>query len=148
MAESNTPCTLTLGDGTHYDLSSLSSASSDYVTKVGEREFKLNVCRAVVSELWNVDEPDKVGGFVGRDKGDFSLGSAPPLHLAAGPVGWIGRLADRSRQFNDTLLLSESTKQPMMYLAQGSACPLNPNEKASAAVRVSPRSLQMNSTVD
>lgn len=74
MASSDSPCTLTLADGTHYDLSSLSSASQDYTAKVGEREFKLNVCRAVVSELWKVDEPDKVGGSVGRQDGDFSIG--------------------------------------------------------------------------
>lgn len=74
MATSNAPCTLTLEDGTHYDLSSLSSAKEDYTTTVGDRTFKLNVCRSVVSELWKVDNPDKVGGFVSREGGDFSLG--------------------------------------------------------------------------
>lgn len=74
MAASNTPCTLTLEDGTHYDLSSLSSAKQDYTSTVGDREFKLNVCRGVVSELWKVDQPESVGGFVSREGGDFSLG--------------------------------------------------------------------------
>jgi cation-dependent mannose-6-phosphate receptor len=74
MASSNSPCTLTLDDGTHYDLSSLSSAKADYTATVGEREFKLNVCRAVVSELWSVDQPELVGGFIGRQNGDFSIG--------------------------------------------------------------------------
>jgi cation-dependent mannose-6-phosphate receptor len=74
MAVSRTPCTLTLADGTHYDLSSLASAKEDYVTTVGERTYKLNVCRAVVSELWKVDDPSTVGGFTSREKGDFSLG--------------------------------------------------------------------------
>ena len=74
MANSTSPCTLTLCSGTHYDLSSLSSAKSDYTAKVGKLEYKLNVCREVVSELWHVEEPDKVGAFVSRDGGDFSMG--------------------------------------------------------------------------
>ena len=68
------PCTLTFCDGTHYDLSSLSSASADYEIEVSNTTFKLNVCRGVVSELWKVDDPDSVGGFSPRDEGDFSLG--------------------------------------------------------------------------
>ena len=67
-------CTLTLPDGTHYDLSSLSSASADYTSQVGETSYKLNICRNVVSEIWGVDDADKVGGFVNRPNGDFSLG--------------------------------------------------------------------------
>jgi len=73
MAEDK-PCTLTLQDGTHYDLTSLSSASSDYTAEVGETSYKLNICRNVVSEIWGVDDADKVGGFVNRPNGDFSLG--------------------------------------------------------------------------
>jgi cation-dependent mannose-6-phosphate receptor len=68
------PCTLTLSDGTHYDLNPLSSASADYEATAGTTKFKLNVCRAVVSELWKVHDPDNVGGFVNREEGDFSLG--------------------------------------------------------------------------
>jgi cation-dependent mannose-6-phosphate receptor len=74
MSVTDAACTLTLPDGTHYDLSSLSSASADYVSLVGDLSYKLNVCRVVVSELWNVDEPESVGGFVSRVGGDFSLG--------------------------------------------------------------------------
>lgn len=74
MATSDRPCTLTLDDGTHYDLSSLSSSKADYTAVVGEREYKLNVCRAVVGELWKVDDPDLVGGYTNRTRGDFSLG--------------------------------------------------------------------------
>lgn len=70
----NNPCTLTLSDGTHYDLSSLGSAKADYTSQVGETSYKLNVCRAVVSELWNLEDPDTVGGFVARERGEFSLG--------------------------------------------------------------------------
>lgn len=73
MAEDK-PCTLTLPDGTHYDLTSLSSASADYTAEVGETSYKLNVCRNVVSEIWGVDDADRVGGFVNRPNGDFSLG--------------------------------------------------------------------------
>lgn len=67
-------CTLTLPDGTHYDLNPLSSSSADYEAKVGDSTYKLNVCRGVVSELWKVDDPDNVAGFVSRPEGDFSLG--------------------------------------------------------------------------
>lgn len=67
-------CTLTFPDGTHYDLNPLSSASADYEAQVGSTTYKLNVCRAVVSELWKVDQPDNVAGFVSRPEGDFSLG--------------------------------------------------------------------------
>lgn len=74
MMEDDKPCTLTLADGTHYDLTSLSSASADYVAQVGETSYKLNVCRNVVSEIWLKDEPEKVAGFVSRPAGDFSLG--------------------------------------------------------------------------
>lgn len=76
------PCTLTLADGTHFDLNPLSSAKQDYAADAGTNEtvYKLNVCRAVVSELWNIDDPGQVGGFVKREggehHGDFSLGYA------------------------------------------------------------------------
>lgn len=71
-------CTITLEDGTHYDLTSLASSAKDYDADSGDggEDFKLNVCRSVVSELWNVDGPENVGGFIKRPdgKGDFSLG--------------------------------------------------------------------------
>ena len=76
MATSSKACTLTLPGGTHYDLSSLSSAKADYIANVNETSYKLNVCRGVVSELWQLDEPQNVGGFVSRPEGDFSLGYA------------------------------------------------------------------------
>ncbi|GFZ42625.1 hypothetical protein JCM24511_00342 [Saitozyma sp. JCM 24511] len=109
---SDNPCTLTLPDGTHYDLSPLSSSSADYVSQVGDVSYKLNVCRAVVSELWKIDDPENVGGFVSRTGGDFSLG-----------------------QVNSTLLLSPSTNEPMMYLSNGSPCPLDSQSAASTAIR-------------
>ena len=75
MASSDKPCTLTLPDGTHYDLSPLRSAKADYTANVSDTIYKLNVCRGVVSELWQLDDPDDVGGFISRPgRGDFSLG--------------------------------------------------------------------------
>ena len=68
------PCTFTLDDGTHFDLSSLSSSKADYVAEDGETSYKLNVCRGVVSEVWQLDHPELVGGFTSRPGGDFSLG--------------------------------------------------------------------------
>lgn len=47
--------------------------------------------------------------------------------------------AEVESQYNETLLLSESTNQPMMYMKLGSPCPLNPLTAASTAVRVSVR---------
>lgn len=68
------PCTLTLEDGTHYDLTQLASSKADYVAQVGDTTYSLNVCRSVVSELYKLDDPDKVGGFFRQADGDFSLG--------------------------------------------------------------------------
>ena len=83
MATSTTPCTLTLAGGTYYDLSALSSAKSDYIAEVGDSSYKLNVCRGVVSELWQLDDPEDVGGFLSRPEGDFSLGYCLVLVLAS-----------------------------------------------------------------
>lgn len=81
--EDQKACTLTFCDGTHYDLSSLASASGDYETVIGNSTYKLNVCRGVVSEVYNLDDPDSIGGFMNKTSGDFSLGqvdlsSSPP----------------------------------------------------------------------
>lgn len=83
-------CTITLDDGTHYDLSSLASASADYTADAGtdsKSEYKLNVCRRVVTELWGIDDADKVGGVVKRpssggagERSDFSLGYVVSSH--------------------------------------------------------------------
>lgn len=124
----NSSCTLTLCSGTHYDLSSLSSAKSDYVAKVGSLEYKLNVCRSVVSELWHVDDADKVGAYVSREGGDFSMGSVRSLQ--------DGSFTHGRRQVNTSLWLSPTNDQPMIYLENGSPCKHNPSEKASTAIRV------------
>ncbi|KAK8861528.1 hypothetical protein IAR55_002350 [Kwoniella newhampshirensis] len=106
------PCTVTLDDGTHYDLSSLSSAKADYVASVGDTIYNLNVCRGVVGELYKIDDPDTVGGFVRRQDGDFSLGGV-----------------------NTNLTISPMTNEPMLIMTDGSPCPLNPAETASTAIR-------------
>ncbi|KAL1410371.1 hypothetical protein Q8F55_004379 [Vanrija albida] len=114
-------CTITLDDGTHYDLSSLASASADYTADAGDDKntYKLNVCRGVVTELWNVDEQDKVGGVIQRpssgdagERSDFSLG-----------------------QVSTNITLSPATKEPVLLLENGSKCPGNENERASTAIR-------------
>ena len=74
MSDDDKPCTLTLPDGTHYDLNPLASAKSDYVAQVGETSYKINVCRNVVSEVWTKEDADKVAAFVSRPSGDFSMG--------------------------------------------------------------------------
>ncbi|WRT65640.1 uncharacterized protein IL334_002585 [Kwoniella shivajii] len=106
------PCTITLEDGTHYDLSSLSSAKSDYLAQVGETSYNLNICRGVVGELHAVEDSDTVGGFVRKDDGDFILG-----------------------RVHSNLTLSPMTNEPMYVITDGSACPLNPDAKASTAIR-------------
>ncbi|TXT10920.1 hypothetical protein VHUM_01671 [Vanrija humicola] len=114
MAEDKA-CTITLEDGTHYDLSSLASASSDYTADAGadKNEYKLNVCRAVVSELWGIEETDKVAGVIKRP--------------SEGDAG--------SRQVSTNITLSPGTKEPMLLLENGSKCPGNENERASTAIR-------------
>ncbi|WWD16563.1 hypothetical protein CI109_100990 [Kwoniella shandongensis] len=106
------PCTVTLEDGTHYDLSSLASAKSDYVAEVGETSYNLNVCRGVIGELYKIDDPDTVGGFVRKADGDFSLG-----------------------RVNTNLTVSPMTNEPMLIMTDGSPCPLNPDATASTAIR-------------
>ncbi len=41
---------------------------------MGNETYRLNVCRSVVSELWNVDNPESVQAYVSRMNGDFSIG--------------------------------------------------------------------------
>lgn len=51
--------------------------STDYTfTSHSGRNFTLNVCRSVVSEMWNpkVDHLENVGGFVRGAHGDISIG--------------------------------------------------------------------------
>ena len=86
------PCTVQSCHNS-YDLSALSARcdytyslaahvtdlfySSDYVFEsFSGRNFTLNVCKPVVSEMWNpkVDNPKQVGGFVRGAHGDLSIG--------------------------------------------------------------------------
>ncbi|KAK0461741.1 mannose-6-phosphate receptor binding domain-containing protein [Desarmillaria tabescens] len=67
------PCTTHASNGDYFDLNPL-KASKDYTfSSPGGKEFRINVCRSVASEIWGLDDPD-VGGVVRRDHGDFSLG--------------------------------------------------------------------------
>ncbi|WVN85701.1 uncharacterized protein L203_100851 [Cryptococcus depauperatus CBS 7841] len=111
MSSSNL-CKLTLDDGTHYDLSQLSSTKHDYVAQVGETSYNLNVCRGVIGELYKVEDPDQVGGYIKKEGGDFSLGKA-----------------------NTNLTLTPMTNEPMLIMADGSPCPLNPSASSSTAIR-------------
>ncbi|KAK6907286.1 hypothetical protein I203_101276 [Kwoniella mangroviensis CBS 8507] len=108
----SSPCTLTLDDGTHYDLSPLGSTQSDYIAQVGETSYNLNICRGVVGELHAVEDPDTVGGYVRKDQGDFVLG-----------------------RVHTNLTLSPMTNEPMYVITDGSPCPLNPDARASTAIR-------------
>jgi cation-dependent mannose-6-phosphate receptor len=76
MPDGDKECTYTLPDGTHYDLSSLSSGAKDYEATSNGTKYALNVCRGVLTELSHVEEPGKVGAFFERPdgKGHFSIG--------------------------------------------------------------------------
>ncbi|KAI5454738.1 hypothetical protein NCC49_003624 [Naganishia albida] len=111
MSNEVTPCTLTLPDGSHYDLSSLSNAKKDYSVKVGDLDYNLNVCRDVVHELWNVGEVESVGAVVTHSKGDFSLGAT-----------------------NSTLVASPGTFEPMLVYSGGSQC-VDSDNTASTVIR-------------
>ncbi|KAH8111868.1 mannose 6-phosphate receptor domain-containing protein [Phellopilus nigrolimitatus] len=112
-AAENEPKSCTAHDCGHsYDLSPL-SASSDYVfTSHTGRNFTLNVCRSVVSDLWNprVDRPQDVGGFTRGARGDISIGQA-----------------------NSTLHVRD--RHPVLLLMGGSSCPQSDSMKASTAIR-------------
>lgn len=50
---------------------------SDYeFISPGGHQFILNVCKSVSHDTWNikVPNPENVGGFIRRDRGDFSIG--------------------------------------------------------------------------
>ncbi|KAK4687626.1 cation-dependent mannose-6-phosphate receptor, partial [Tremellales sp. Uapishka_1] len=108
---SDNACTLTLADGTHYDLTSLSSSSADYAAEASGTTYKLNVCRSIVSETWKLDQPEDVGGFISRPDGDFSLG-----------------------KMNATLHVSPSTSEPVLIYSGGSQCPVNREISATTAI--------------
>jgi cation-dependent mannose-6-phosphate receptor len=104
------PCTIHDGDN-FYDLNKL-SASKDYeFTSPGGHNFVLNVCRSVSHELWNlkVTNPERVGGFIRRDHGDFSIGET-----------------------NTTLAMKEG--HPLLYMSGGSNCP-NSEYQATTAIQ-------------
>ncbi|KAL5494617.1 hypothetical protein ACEPAI_78 [Sanghuangporus weigelae] len=98
--------------GRQYDLSPLSSSSDYIITSHSGRNITLNVCRTVISDLWNprVDRPQDVGGFFRGDHGDFSIGQAnTSLHFRNG--------------------------NPVLFMTDGTSCPQSENMKASTAIQ-------------
>ncbi|KZV92906.1 mannose 6-phosphate receptor domain-containing protein [Exidia glandulosa HHB12029] len=101
-----TPCTLE-HLGRYYDLRPLQSKTDYKVTSTlrdSKREFKLNVCGPVKSELWNPKvADDKVGAFFRGKDGDMSLGEpnstfeivddAPTLFMLGGAACGGGKMS-------------------------------------------------------
>ncbi|KAJ7581271.1 mannose-6-phosphate receptor binding domain-containing protein [Mycena floridula] len=115
VASQDKPCTL-VEAGKIYDLQPLSSASKDYGLRTsGDRILGLNVCKSVnwkvdvVQEPWALKDVDqsKVGAFIRREHGDFSIGET-----------------------NTNLTLKDGHVQ--MFLTGGSKCPSN--ERASTVI--------------
>lgn len=106
------PCT---GEdaSSYYDLSPLRSNKDYTFTSNSGRNFSINVCQGVKTELWNpqhVDKPETIGGFVRGDHGDFSIGT-----------------------FNTTVRVSQ--KHPLLIYENGSTCASATNLKASTVIR-------------
>ncbi|KAF8604915.1 mannose 6-phosphate receptor domain-containing protein [Ceratobasidium sp. AG-I] len=106
------PCTGEDDTG-YYDLSPL-MANKDYKFKSqGGREFTLNVCQGIKSELWNpieVEKPKDIGGFVRAGHGDFSIGA-----------------------YNTTVWIAQ--KHPLLVYENGSKCPSATSLRASTVIR-------------
>ncbi|KAF8588377.1 mannose 6-phosphate receptor domain-containing protein, partial [Ramaria rubella] len=100
-------------NGHYYDLTPLRS-KTDYETTGSEtgRIFKLNVCGAINTETWNLQNasPESSGGFYRGTHGDVSIG-----------------------EFNTTILIKDS--HPLLVLSNGSPCGEGSNLRASSAVR-------------
>lgn len=108
VAGDERPCTIHDGDN-FFDLNSL-KASKDYqFTSPGGHSFTLNVCKSVSHDTWNlqVPHPENVGGFIRRDRGDFSIGEA-----------------------NTTLQMK--TGHPLLLLEGGSVCPKSELQASTA----------------
>ncbi|CEL63645.1 Putative mannose 6-phosphate receptor-like protein C530,09c OS=Schizosaccharomyces pombe (strain 972 / ATCC 24843) GN=SPBC530.09c PE=3 SV=1 [Rhizoctonia solani AG-1 IB] len=106
------PCTGE-DDAGYYDLSPLRSNKDYKFTSETGRNFSINVCQGVKSELWNpqhVDKKDTIGGFVRADHGDFSIGT-----------------------YNTTLKVKN--KHPVLIYEHGSTCASATNLKASTVIR-------------
>ncbi|KLO16447.1 mannose 6-phosphate receptor domain-containing protein [Schizopora paradoxa] len=83
----------------NFDLSAL-RASTDYTFSHSHQNFTLNLCRGVVSELWNskIENTERVGAFVRGAHGDLSIG-----------------------EVNTTFHIRDN--HPVLYLLNGSPCP-------------------------
>jgi len=110
LAKDLDPCTTYDTDGTFYDLSPL-AAKKDYSFKsFSGREFYINVCESVRTETWRLDDPDRIGGFLREERGDFSIG-----------------------QVNTTVEIRDG--HPLLILTGGSTCFGGVDIKASTAIR-------------
>ncbi|KAJ1302449.1 hypothetical protein OPQ81_002767 [Rhizoctonia solani] len=97
----------------YYDLSPLKSNKDYTFTSESGRNFSLNVCQGVKSELWNpldIDKKETIGGFVRAGHGDFSIGT-----------------------YNTTLKVKN--KHPVLIYEKGSTCASATSLKASTVIR-------------
>jgi len=107
----DTPCTAQ-SDSLYFDLRPL-QAKKDYEfqASTSDRKFYLNLCRNVVTELWNADRQEStIGAFYRGDHGDISIGSV-----------------------NTTVKVVNG--EAVMYLEDGSSCPRTSSMSAATAVR-------------
>jgi len=81
------PAPCTAHDGKNFfDLNPLRS-KTDYevTTDVADQNITLNVCGSVFSEIWGIDEPDRVAGFYRGPHSDISIGEVnTTLRIAYG----------------------------------------------------------------
>ncbi|KAF8737990.1 complex I 49 kDa subunit family, partial [Rhizoctonia solani] len=106
------PCTGEDEEG-YYDLSPLRSNKDYKFTSETGRDFSINVCQGVKSELWHPQQVDKletIGGFFRADHGDFSIGT-----------------------YNTTLKVKN--KHPVLVYEHGSTCASATSLKASTVIR-------------
>ncbi|CAE6451808.1 unnamed protein product [Rhizoctonia solani] len=106
------PCTGE-DDAGYYDLSPLKSKKDYTFTSESGRNFSLNVCQGVQSELWHpqhVDKTETIGGYVRMDHGDFSIGT-----------------------YNTTIKVKN--KHPVLIYEHGSTCASATSLKASTVIR-------------
>jgi len=73
LVRAEDPCTAR--DGTRfYDLNPLRAKTDFEVPSTGDRTLMLNVCGPIVSETWNLDEAETVGGYYRGAHADLSIG--------------------------------------------------------------------------
>lgn len=111
FAVAQSTCIITTDNG-HYDLTSL-TAKDDYTVDADGRTYYLNVCRSVISELWNpklIDNRELVGAKYRGEHGDYSMG-----------------------EYNTTLRFEHNN--PLLIYENGSPCAVDLTVKTSTAIR-------------